>query len=559
MKKTYLIISLLFTLSILSFGQSQRFVLFEEFTQASCPPCASQNPAFNALLSANTSKCTSIKYQTSWPGYDPMNLHNPAEVATRVSYYGVNAVPDVLMDGNAYHGSPSGVTQTRINNEYAVPSPFELSINQQLSPGNDSIYVTMLGKATASVSGSLIAHCAVIEKHIHFNTPPGSNGEKDFYNVMKKMLPAASGTALPTSFEPGDYFVLQFAWKLANVYSISELSVVGFIQNSQTKVVHQAAITSDTPIEGPFQNDLTVMNPGNLLTSYCEPNIEPTFELQNNGSLPLTSAEIKYQINDEPEATYQWTGNLDFLQKTTITLPSTAYAVQPSNVLKIFGVSANGVNDEYPKNDTIKYSFTSAPMAGSQVTVYLKTDNNPQETTWEIKDIQGNIIATGGPYAEPKKSYTSVVDLGFGICYEFAMYDAGGNGMCCANGTGFFKVYNGNTTISQGNSFGSSVVNQFYSLSGVGVGETPDAASFSVYPNPAGEQTTISFTNAVKEQVAVQVFNMQGAVVLNLPVKDYASGQHQIKLDCSSLNAGVYHIRLTAGSKAFNQKLTISK
>jgi hypothetical protein len=48
-------------------------------------------------------------------------------------------------------------------------------------------------------------------------------------------------------------------------------------------------------------------------------------------------------------------------------------------------------------------------------------------------------------------------------------------------------------------------------------------------------------------------------VVLNLPVKDYASGQHQIKLDCSSLNAGVYHIRLTAGSKAFNQKLTISK
>ena len=559
MKKTYLIISLLFTLSILSFGQSQRFVLFEEFTQASCPPCASQNPAFNALLSANTSKCTSIKHQTSWPGYDPMNLHNPAEVATRVSYYGVNAVPDVLMDGNAYHGSPSGVTQTRINNEYAVPSPFELSINQHLSPGNDSIYVTMLGRATASVSGSLIAHCAVIEKHIHFNTPPGSNGEKDFYNVMKKMLPAASGTALPTSFEPGDYFVLQFAWKLANVYSISELSVVGFIQNSQTKVVHQAAITSDTPIEGPFQNDLTVMNPGNLLTSYCEPNIEPTFELQNNGSLPLTSAEIKYQINDEPEATYQWTGNLDFLQKTTITLPSTAYAVQPSNVLKIFGVSANGVNDEYPKNDTIKYSFTSAPMAGSQVTVYLKTDNNPQETTWEIKDIQGNIIATGGPYAEPKKSYTSVVDLGFGICYEFAMYDAGGNGMCCANGTGFFKVYNGNTTISQGNSFGSSVVNQFYSLSGVGVGETPDAASFSVYPNPAGEQTTISFTNAVKEQVAVQVFNMQGAVVLNLPVKDYASGQHQIKLDCSSLNAGVYHIRLTAGSKAFNQKLTISK
>lgn len=559
MKKTYLIFSLLFTVSLLSYGQSQRFVLFEEFTQASCPPCASQNPAFNALLSANPTKCTSIKYQTSWPGYDPMNLHNPADVANRVSYYNVSGVPDVLMDGNAYHGSPSGVNQTKINTEYAVPSPFELSINQRLSPGNDTIYVTMLGRATAPVSGSLVAHCAVIEKHIHFNTPPGSNGEKDFYNVMKKMLPAASGTSLANSYETGDYFVLQFAWKLANVYSISELSVVGFIQNSQTKTVHQAANTSDTPISGPFQNDLTIMNPGNMLASYCEPTLEPTFELQNNGSLPLTSAEIKYQINNEPELTYQWTGNLDFLQKTTITLPLTEYAVQPANVLRIFGVSVNGVNDEYPKNDTVKYNFTAAPLAGSQVTVYLKTDNNPQETTWVIKDIAGNTLATGGPYAEPKKIYSSVVELGFGTCYEFTINDAGGNGMCCTNGTGFFKVYNGNTTISQGNTFGSSVVSQFYSLSGVGVGETPDAASFAVYPNPAARQTTISFTNAVKEQVTVQVFNMQGAVVLSLPVKDYVSGQHEIMLDCSSLKAGVYNIRLTAGSKAFNQKLTISK
>jgi len=176
-----------------------------------------------------------------------------------------------------------------------------------------------------------------------------------------------------------------------------------------------------------------------------------------------------------------------------------------------------------------------------------------------IKDIAGNTLAIGGPYAEPKKIYSSVVELGFGTCYEFTINDAGGNGMCCTNGTGFFKVYNGNTTISQGNTFGSSVVSQFYSLSGVGVGETPDAASFAVYPNPAARQTTISFTNAVKEQVTVQVFNMQGAVVLNLPVKDYVSGQHEIMLDCSSLKTGVYNIRLTAGSKAFNQKLTISK
>jgi hypothetical protein len=559
MKKNYLIISVLVALSFTVFGQSQRFVLFEEFTQASCAPCASQNPAFNALLNANTSKCTSIKYQTSWPGYDPMNLQNPADVATRVSYYGVSGVPDVVMDGNAYHGSPSGMNQTKINNQYAVPSPFELTINQQLSSGNDSIYVTMLGKATAAVSGSLVAQCAVIENHIHFATPPGSNGEKDFYHVMKKMLPSASGTNLPTSFQPGDYFILQFAWKLANVYTLSELNVVGFIQDVQTKAVHQAANTTATPITGLYQNDLTLMNPGNMQTSYCVPTLSPTFELQNNGSLPLTSAEIKYQINDGPESTYQWTGNLGFLDKATISLPATDYTVLPANVLKIYGVSTNGTSDEYPKNDTIKYDFVIAPMAGSAVTVYIKTDNKPEETTWDIKDIQGNTLASGGPYTEMKHVYSTNVDLGFGTCYVFRIFDSGGNGLCCDNGIGFFKVYNGNVTVSQGNNFGSLVTNQFYSQSAVNVGGTPDAASFAVYPNPAWQITTISFTNAVKEPVMVQVYNMQGASVISLPAKDYVSGQHEIDIDCSKLNAGVYNIRLTAGSKAFNQKLTINK
>src|SRR3954466_13330791 len=94
------------------FGQSQRLVLAEEFTQASCPPCASQNPAFNALLTSNASKITLIKYQTSWPGVDPMNAQNPGEVAARVTLYGVSGVPDSPMDGveqtgSSYTGAPA--------------------------------------------------------------------------------------------------------------------------------------------------------------------------------------------------------------------------------------------------------------------------------------------------------------------------------------------------------------------------------------------------------------------------------------------------------------------
>src|SRR5258706_16343823 len=77
MKKIFtLIVSVIFVYT-LSYGQSQRLVLCEEFTQASCPPCAAQNPAYNTLLNANPTKVVAIKHQTSWPGVDPMNAQNP--------------------------------------------------------------------------------------------------------------------------------------------------------------------------------------------------------------------------------------------------------------------------------------------------------------------------------------------------------------------------------------------------------------------------------------------------------------------------------------------------
>ena len=90
MKKFYVSFAAM-CLSVAAFAQSQRLVVFEQFTQASCPPCATANPPLNVMLNANSTKVVSIKYQTSWPGVDPMNAQNPTEVADRVTYYGVTS------------------------------------------------------------------------------------------------------------------------------------------------------------------------------------------------------------------------------------------------------------------------------------------------------------------------------------------------------------------------------------------------------------------------------------------------------------------------------------
>lgn len=62
-----------------TFGQAKKYPLFEHFTQASCGPCASQNPFFQEVFYANESNLHHVAYHTSWPGYDPMYEFNSSE------------------------------------------------------------------------------------------------------------------------------------------------------------------------------------------------------------------------------------------------------------------------------------------------------------------------------------------------------------------------------------------------------------------------------------------------------------------------------------------------
>ena len=146
--------------SVAAFGQN-RLVLVEHFTQASCGPCASQNPALKTLLDANATKVVALKYQTSWPGVDPMNAANPTEAAARVQYYNVTGVPNSVMDGSG-PGSPGTiVTTSTINNRYNTAAPLNISASHQWTAGYDSIqigvFVANAGTATVAsgAAGSL--------------------------------------------------------------------------------------------------------------------------------------------------------------------------------------------------------------------------------------------------------------------------------------------------------------------------------------------------------------------------------------------------------------------
>jgi hypothetical protein len=235
--------------SAAAFGQTTRMVFVEEFTQASCGPCASANPSFTKLLVDNASKVNFIKYQTSWPGTDPMNAQNKTDVATRVTYTGAGSVgvPYAVMDGavvkgGGYDGAPGGLTQAKINTEAAITSPFEMKLYHWFNTANDSIYISCTITCSQDITMTTPKlQVSMMEKLITFSSAPGSNGEKAFEHVMRKMYPSASGTTMPTVWTKGQKQTFTFKGAIPTyIYKKSEIATIAWIQDDNTKNVKQS-------------------------------------------------------------------------------------------------------------------------------------------------------------------------------------------------------------------------------------------------------------------------------------------------------------------------------
>lgn len=531
MKRFTLILASLMMLFCLKINaQNERVLLFECFTNTSCGPCASQNPGLDALISNNGDRVAAIKYHMSWPGSnDPMYLHNTADNDARRGVYSINAVPHTVVDGIRFSNQPGYLNQSSVNNLLAVESPLEMRLGYELDQDAQIITVHVMGRASSAINGSCKLYVGVIEKEIHYNSAPGTNGERDFYSVMKKLLPTAAGTVIGELNE-GDYFAYSFSWEWANVYNVDQLDAIAWVQNPNTKEVYQACRSSQS-IEPFYQNEAGLSHIDHVKSVSCSGLVEPVVELGNFGSNPLTSAELEVKVNGEVVDIVEWTGNLPVFASERVALGEVSFPVEDENTLEVCIKSANGGPDEAAKNNVVSCDIKGAPeTVGKVLKLSIRTDNNPQETTWQVKNMAtGEIIQEGGPYDQANHNYTETLEVTGDGCYDLTVYDAGGNGLT----GGFYGLKAGGTTLFSGGEFADLESNEFSYEVTAGVEESFDHTA-TVYPNP-----TSGVLNIVCEgKQSVTVYNMAGQRVF----EGVADGWLQI--DMKAYGAGIYAIQV---------------
>ena len=444
MKKLYTLALAMFV-GVAVNAQSQRLTLLEEFTQASCGPCAAQNPALNSLLSSNESKTISIKYQTNWPGVDPMNTQTQLWVGPRVSYYAVSGVPNIAFDGNVLTAvAPSQLTQAGINSRYAVASPFDLVVTHAYNATYDSINISVDVTCTQAASGTLVLHTVLVEKEIAFCVAPGSNGETEFFSVMRKMLPSAAGTALPTAWTVGQTQNFQFTTAVPTyVYDKKELAIVAFVQNNTNKEVLQSGISN--PLQIPLDGSIIACGNSSLT---CVGTYSPTVDLTNYGTSTLTTANLSYTIAGNT-LIYTWNGSLATGASTTISLPSVTLN-NGNNTFTCNLTSVNGTTDFVANNNTYTATiiYNNTPAVAAPVTEgfvaaafpptnWLRINGGNAASTW-TRNAVGTTANNGSskmdyynsPAADVDELMTPKFDLSTAISptFTFSLAKAGYSG-----------------------------------------------------------------------------------------------------------------------------------
>ena len=196
MKNLLLCGSLLFLGMTSVQAQVNKVPMIEHFTQASCGPCASQNPAMQATLAAYTGDYVKISHQVSWPGTDPMYNSFSAGPDARVAYYNVSGVPNTSLNGGATGAPNTIVTAATLATAAAVQTPYQITATQSWAdPNTVTVNIDVENVTGAAISSGDKIYVTMVEEVVTYNTAPGSNGETDFYNVMRQMYDASTGAA----------------------------------------------------------------------------------------------------------------------------------------------------------------------------------------------------------------------------------------------------------------------------------------------------------------------------------------------------------------------------
>jgi Peptide-N-glycosidase F, C terminal/Secretion system C-terminal sorting domain len=315
-----------------------------------------------------------------------------------------------------------------------------------------------------------------------------------------------------------------------------------------------------------YQNEVSMEeiiapSDGNLTRRYNPVCDAPLIRIRNNGEVPLTSLTIQYGPSNSTLASFNWTGNLGFLEADTISLPPLgSQTLYTDSVFHVMISAPSGQTDENPENNFMWSRYQTADITDSLLILAILANVQGQENWWTIEDASGNLFYSVDSLIDNNYSQDTF-HLPNG-CYKFTLGDRDEDGISFfahpEDGTGWIKFFDRDMHLVKNitPNFGSRI-EWWFRVDASLSRENPLAQQpISVYPNPGSGWIHISSGLHKLDHNAV-LFDLTGREVATSLLDQKGPGEYETTF--SNVAVGTYLLQVKEGQAIIYSRLVISE
>ena len=277
----------------------------------------------------------------------------------------------------------------------------------------------------------------------------------------------------------------------------------------------------------------------------------PIVKIKNQGIQDLSSVYIYYGFDGYDSNIFLWEGNLAFGQSEIVELPPINWYSWEEELDFYARVSMpNYEYDDYIVNDILYSNYEFVEEYPSSFAMWFKTNSVPNESSYELRDVQGNLIFSRSDMSA-NTIYKDTFNLQPG-CYKFQILDTGGSQYNNEDGLswwanddgsgyarlrqvpgGFFKYYQ--------DDFGTELTDYFR----VGVPNNINLnfnfyePIFEIYPNPSSNNLNIDLEFVKSSKIDIMIYDVNGKIIYQLNETSIKSSVFNINL--VDFKSGLYY------------------
>ncbi len=544
--------STLLAQTIVSTAPQNRKVILEEFTGINCVYCPQGHSIANTLKAANPNNFFAINvhvggYATPGPGQPDFRTPFGSAIAGQT---GLTGYPSGTVNRSVFTGSMTaggtaldrGKWTLRTNQTLAQASYVNVGTTASIDPITRVLTVNVEAYYTANSPVSTNKLNVAFLQNNTKGPQTGGNSGTDYAHQHRliSMLTGQWGENITTT-TTGSLISRSYTYAIPTAYNniiaeMGDFEIVAFVTETQQNIVSGNGTTPT--YTGLANNDALIKRVINI-PSQCKNTVTPQIEIQNYGQNSITNLAINYDLNALGQQVYNWTGNLNTMGKTVVTLPEITYSVQDTNLI-VVAVQA----DDNPTNNFGEIAYDRAVGSSSELTLELTTDIYGSEITWNFKNSSGVIVQSGGPYTDGTVQQFSIpVSLPTNDCYSFNLIDSYGDG----GGLTTITDSNDVSVISTPGTYGTGLSVNFSTTNAL-ANNVFNTKAISIYPNPSYGILNI----ATEEIVNVNITDLLGKSVFQMKNVDNTQ-----TLNLTNLAKGIYLVKVSNENVNYTERIIL--